>query len=413
MPLLSATPAQQSSAVIDVVILGSTGSIGTQACEVIDAHPGRFRVRALAAGGANAGVLAKQIVAYSVEVVAVARDCVAELREAVSALDASARLPQILIGPDAAAQVAGAFPGAVVLNGITGGVGLGPTLAALQAGCTLALANKESLVVGGALVKQAMTRPGQIVPVDSEHSAIAQALASGVHEKGMTSPVVTGRSEVADVILTASGGPFRGKTRADLGDVTPEQAFAHPTWDMGPVVTINSSTLMNKGLELIEAHLLFDVAPDHIVTVVHPQSIVHSGVTWMDGATTLQASPPDMRLPIALGMTWPERLVDVEKPLRWSAAQAWTFEPVDDVTFPAIMCARHAVSASATHPAVFNAANEACVDAFIHGRLNYLGIVDTVREVVEEHVGVVEPTLDDVLGAEEWARARAAERIAS
>lgn len=413
MPLLSQTPAPQTPEVIEVVILGSTGSIGTQACEVIDANPGRFRVRALAAGGANVTVLARQIVAYCVEAVAVARDCVDELRDAVAALDVSARLPQILVGPDAATEVAGAFPGAVVLNGITGGVGLGPTLAALRAGCTLALANKESLVVGGALVKQAMMRPGQIVPVDSEHSAIAQALASGVHEKGMTSPVITGCTEVNDLILTASGGPFRGKTRADLADVTPEQAFAHPTWDMGPVVTINSSTLMNKGLELIEAHLLFDVAPEHIVTVVHPQSIVHSGVTWMDGATTLQASPPDMRLPIALGMTWPERLVDVEEPLRWNAAQAWTFEPVDDATFPAIMLARHAVSASATHPAVFNAANEVCVDAFINGRLSYLGIVDTVAEVVEEHQGVTEPDLDDVLGAEEWARARAAQKIAS
>ncbi|WP_175955808.1 1-deoxy-D-xylulose-5-phosphate reductoisomerase [Schaalia sp. Marseille-Q2122] len=413
MPLHSSAPACDPVGVIDVVILGSTGSIGTQACEVIDANPGRFRVRALAAGGANVDILARQVMAYGVEVVAVARDCVTELREALSAQALSHPLPQILVGPDAATQIAGAFPGAVVLNGITGGVGLGPTLAALRAGCTLALANKESLVVGGALVKQAMTRPGQIVPVDSEHSAIAQALASGVHEKGLTAPVVTGRSEVADLILTASGGPFRGKTRADLAEVTPEQAFAHPTWDMGPVVTINSSTLMNKGLELIEAHLLFDVAPEHIVTVVHRQSIVHSGVTWMDGATTLQASPPDMRLPIALGMTWPERLVDVEEPLRWNTAQAWTFEPVDDETFPAIMLARHAVSASATHPAVLNAANEVCVDAFIHGRLNYLGIVDTVREVVEEHQGIAAPTLEDVLGAEEWARARAAERIAS
>lgn len=413
MPLLSRTPVDLSAEVIDVVILGSTGSIGTQACEVIDSNPERFRVRALAAGGANIALLARQIVTYSVEAVAVARDCVSELRDAVAALDVSARLPQIHVGPDAATEVAGAFPGAVVLNGITGGVGLGPTLAALRAGCTLALANKESLVVGGALVKQAMTRPGQIIPVDSEHSAIAQALASGVHEKGLTSPVVTGRSEVADLILTASGGPFRGKTRADLAGVTAEQALAHPTWDMGPVVTINSSTLMNKGLELIEAHLLFDVAPDHIIPVVHPQSIVHSGVTWRDGATTLQASPPDMHLPIALGMTWPERLVDVEEPLRWNAAQAWTFEPVDDDTFPAINLTRHAVSASATHPAVLNAANEVCVDAFIRGDLNYLGIVDTVRDVLEEHQGVASPNLDDVLAAEEWARARAVEKISS
>ena len=284
-------------------------------------------------------------------------------------------------------------------------------MAALGADCTLALANKESLVVGGALVKDAVRRPGQVVPVDSEHSAIAQALASGVHEKGLTSPVVTGRSEVADLILTASGGPFRGKTRAELADVTPAQAFAHPTWDMGPVVTINSSTLMNKGLELIEAHLLFDVEPEHIVPVIHPQSIVHSGVTWVDGATTLQASPPDMRLPISLGMTWPERLSEIEQPLRWDATSAWTFEPVDHETFPALNLARYAVGASATHPAVFNAANEVCVDAFVAGRLSYLGIVDTVGAIVEEHSGVAQPTLDDILGAQEWACARAEEHI--
>lgn len=268
-------------------------------------------------------------------------------------------------------------------------------------------------MVGGALVSQASRRPGQVVPVDSEHSAIAQALASGVHEKGLTSPVVSGRSEVTDLILTASGGPFRGKTRADLADVTPEQAFAHPTWDMGPVVTINSSTLMNKGLELIEAHLLFDIDADHIVPVIHPQSIVHSGVTWCDGATTLQASPPDMRLPIALGLTWPERLTEIEQPLRWNAASAWTFEPVDHQTFPAVELARYAVATSATHPAVLNAANEVCVDAFIDGKLSYLGIVDTVAAVVEQHTGVSAPTLEDVLGAEEWARARAAEVIAT
>lgn len=411
MPLSAHSSVHGESLCTDVVILGSTGSIGTQAADVIRQHPSRFRVRALAAGGANIAILAQQVVEFQPSVVAVASDCAEQLREAINAAGGDALAVEILCGADAATQVAGAFPDAVVLNGITGGVGLGPTLAALKAGSTLALANKESLVVGGALVRQAMTRPGQIVPVDSEHSAIAQALASGVHEKGMTAPLVTGRSEVADLILTASGGPFRGKTRADLADVTPEQAFAHPTWDMGPVVTINSSTLMNKGLELIEAHLLFDIDPEHIIPVIHPQSIVHSGVTWKDGATTLQASPPDMRLPIALGMTWPERLDDIEQPLRWDASSAWTFEPVDHETFPALQLARYAVASSATHPAVFNAANEVCVDAFIRGDLSYLGIVDTVATVLESHRGVSIPTLDDVLGAEDWARARAAEVI--
>lgn len=411
MPLTSESPSLCAPTCQDVVILGSTGSIGTQAADVIRQHPQRFRVRALAAGGGNLEILARQIVEFEPEVVAVARDCVAQLSEAVAAAGGAHLSPDVLCGEDAAAQVAGAFPGSVVLNGITGGVGLLPTLAALGAGCTLALANKESLVVGGALVKNALQRPGQVVPVDSEHSAIAQALASGVHEKGMTSPVITGRSEVADLILTASGGPFRGKTRADLADVTPEQAFAHPTWDMGPVVTINSSTLMNKGLELIEAHLLFDIDPEHIIPVIHPQSIVHSGVTWVDGATTLQASPPDMRLPIALGMTWPERLAQIEEPLRWTAASTWAFEPVDNETFPALDVARYAVATSATHPAVFNAANEVCVDAFVNGRLSYLGIVDTVQAVVEEHNGSTHPTLEDILDAQEWACARAEERI--
>lgn len=396
----------------DVVLLGSTGSIGTQALEVIKANPGRFRVRGLAAGGADVALLATQVIEHGVEIVALARPCGDELRDALVALvDGPLRLPEILEGPEAATRLAGAVPGSVVLNGITGGVGLEPTLAALQAGCTLAVANKESLVVGGALVRRAMTRPGQIVPVDSEHSAIAQALLSGVHEKGLTSPVLTGRSEVADLVLTASGGPFRGRRRADLRDVTATEALAHPTWSMGPVVTINSSTLVNKGLELIEAHLLFDVAPEHILTVVHPQSIIHSMVTWCDGATIAQASPPDMRLPIALGLTWPERLAEVETPLRWDLAQSWTFEPVDDLTFPAIALARDAVAASPTHPAVYNAANEVFVDAFLGGRLPYLSIVDGLQAVVEAHEGIAEPDLADVLGVQEWARARARESV--
>ena len=256
-----------------------------------------------------------------------------------------------------------------------------------------------------------MRFPGQIVPVDSEHSAIAQALASGVHERGLTSSLVSGRSEVADLVLTASGGPFRGRTRDQLRGVRAEQALAHPTWQMGPVVTINSSTLINKGLELIEAHLLFDVAPEHIIATVHPQSIVHSMVTWYDGATTLQASPPDMRLPIALGLTWPERLQDVEKPLTWVSASEWTFEPVDNETFPAINLARFAVAASATHPAVLNAANEVLVDAFIAGEVPWLAIVDTVASVVHEHEGVADPSLDDIVAAQRWADQRARELV--
>jgi len=415
---LSSAPAPVTPAAVgdplprDVVLLGSTGSIGTQALDVIDSHPGRFRVRALAAGGAHPELLADQVATHGVALVALATGSATHFLEVLAHRHpGSAPTPEVLTGADAATQVAGAFPDSVVLNGITGGVGLGPTLAALASGATLALANKESLVVGGALVRRALVRPGQVVPVDSEHSAIAQSLAAGVHERGLTSPVLSGRSEVADLVLTASGGPFRGRTRAELADVSPEQALAHPTWSMGPVVTINSSTLVNKGLELIEAHLLFDVDPAHILTTVHPQSIVHSMVTWHDGATIAQASPPDMRLPIALGLAWPERLEHIEQPLGWDADQSWTFEPVDDVTFPAVSLARAAVAASPTHPAVLNAANEVLVDAFLRGELPWLGIVDTLTEVVGAHVGITDPTLEDVLGVEEWARAHAREAV--
>ena len=410
---------KHSGGVVPVILLGSTGSIGTQAREVIDAHPGRFRVVGVSAGGSSIDVLAEQIVALAPAFVGVARDVREELDAAVRAL--GGQCPQVFVGEQASVDVVRAsveraredYPGLVpvVLNGITGGVGLSSTLAALESGARLALANKESLVVGGALVKNAMRFPGQIVPVDSEHSAIAQALASGVHERGLTSPVVSGRSEVADLVLTASGGPFRGRTREQLRGVRAEQALAHPTWQMGPVVTINSSTLINKGLELIEAHLLFDVAPEHIIATVHPQSIVHSMVTWCDGATTLQASPPDMRLPIALGLTWPERLAGGESPLMWAAASQWTFEPVDNETFPAVDLARFAVGESATHPAVLNAANEVLVDAFIAGEVPWLAIVDTVSAVVHEHEGIVDPSLDDIVAAQRWADQRARELV--
>jgi len=280
----------------------------------------------------------------------------------------------------------------------------------------LALANKESLVVGGALVRGALRRPGQVVPVDSEHSAIAQALASGRHGRGLTSPEVTGRSDVRRLVLTASGGPFRARSRAELADVTAAQALNHPTWAMGPVVTVNSSTLVNKGLELIEAHLLFDVAPDDITVVVHPQSVVHSMVEFVDGATIAQASPPDMRLPIALGLTWPARpdLSGLVTPNRWGEPAAWTFEPLDTGTFPAVDLARSAVAASATHPAVLNAANEQAVDAFLTGRLRWTDIVEVDAAVVGEHegAGTGDPALEDVLAVEAWARRRADELIA-
>ncbi len=389
------------AAVRDVVILGSTGSIGTQALDVISTRPDQFRVVGLGAGGVQVDLLAEQVRAFAPRTVAVPTStAAAALRASLAA--SGVAVPEILAGPDAASTLAAA-PCDVVLNGITGSAGLVPTLATLQAGTTLALANKESLVIGGRLVTDAAS-PGQIVAVDSEHSAFAQALRAGRAE------------EVRRLILTASGGPFRGRTRDQLTDVTPEQAMAHPTWAMGRVITINSATLVNKGLELLEAGLLYGVDLDDITVVVHPQSIVHSMVEYVDGSTIAQCSPPDMRLPIALGLTWPDRIPDVSKPCDWTQASAWTFEPLDSDAFPAVELARRVGKLGGTAPAVYNAANEECVDAFCAGRLSFTGIVDTVAAVVDQHVaeGHVRSealTLDAVLGADAWARARASELV--
>jgi 1-deoxy-D-xylulose-5-phosphate reductoisomerase len=308
------------------------------------------------------------------------------------------RIPRLLAGPHAAIDIA-RTPCDVVLNGMTGSVGLEPTLAALETGTTLALANKESLIVGGELVTGA-AKPGQLVPVDSEHSALAQALRGESID------------DVRRLLITASGGPFRGRTRGDLADVTPEQALAHPTWDMGPVVTINSATLVNKGLEVIEAHLLFDIGFDRIDVVVHPSSVVHSMVEFVDGSTMVQASPPDMKLPIALGLAWPERVPGVAEPCDWSEPTAWEFFPLDDSAFPAVRLARQAGEFGRTAPAVFNAANEVCVDAFVAGDLAFLGIVDTVGAVLEEHTSDPDVAHDDltlasVLEVDARARERA------
>jgi 1-deoxy-D-xylulose-5-phosphate reductoisomerase len=387
----------------DIVILGSTGSVGTQAIDLVRANPDRFRVVGLAAGGERPELLAAQAIELGVEVVAVAK--ASALEDVQLALYAEAQrrgfdrgefeLPKLLGGSQAAVEVA-AWPCDVVLNGMTGSVGLAPTLAALDAGRTLALANKESLIAGGPLVAE-RAKPGQIVPVDSEHSALAQCLRAG--EAG----------DVRKLILTASGGPFRGRRRADLEDVTPKQAAAHPTWDMGPVITVNSATLINKGLELIEAHWLFDIAFDAIDVVVHPQSIVHSMVEYVDGTTMAAASPPDMRLPIALALAWPERVDGAIAPIDWTQATTWTFEPLDTETFPAVGLARDAGRAGGTAPAVFNAANEEAVAAFVAGRIRFLDIVDTVAAVVAEHQPSLSNslTLKDVEAAETWARARA------
>ncbi|MEU0094410.1 1-deoxy-D-xylulose-5-phosphate reductoisomerase [Kribbella sp. NPDC006257] len=392
-----------------VVILGSTGSIGTQALELISRNRERFRVLAISGGGHRVGLLAQQALDFEVEVVAVAKATVAQDLQLAFYAEAKRRgyaqgqfrIPKIITGPDASAELAG-MACDVVLNGITGSVGLQSTLVALDAGTTLALANKESLVVGGPLVMK-RAKPGQIVPVDSEHSALAQCLRAGTMD------------EVRRLVVTASGGPFRGRTRAEMTDVTPEQAAQHPTWDMGPVITINSANLFNKGLEVIEAHLLYGLPMDRIEVVVHPQSIVHSMVEFFDGATIAQASPPDMRLPIALALGWPERIPDAAAGCDWTKASSWEFEPLDDEAFPAVQLAREAGERGGTAPAVLNAANEVCVEAFRQGRLPFLGIIDTVARIVTEHdvPSYEELSIDDVLAADAWARTRARELTAT
>jgi 1-deoxy-D-xylulose-5-phosphate reductoisomerase len=358
-----------------VIILGSTGSIGTQALEVIQRNPTRFDVVGLAAGQN--------------------RDL---------AFDQADRLglthDRVVFGASDAVSLIQSVECDVVLNGITGSVGLLPTLAALESGATLALANKESLIVGGEVVLGAKVRPDQIVPVDSEHSALAQSLMAGAHD------------EVAKLIVTASGGPLRGRSPESLASVTPEEALAHPTWDMGLVVTTNSATLVNKGLEVIEAHLLFDIPFEQIEVTVHPQSVVHSLVEFHDGSTIAQASPPDMKVPIAWGLSWPNRISDVMPGIDWSTSHTWTFEPLDEVAFPAVSLAKSAGERGGTFPAVFNAANEQAVHAFHRGEISLPGIIDTIVHTLDDHESG-EMSVEGVLEAERGAREKADAFIAS
>ncbi|WP_067698963.1 1-deoxy-D-xylulose-5-phosphate reductoisomerase [Nocardia jejuensis] len=369
------------SDVVKVLLLGSTGSIGTQALEVIAANPDRFEVVGLAARGGNPELLARQIEATGTRNVAIADEATA------------AKLGVALAGPDAATELVRRTDADVVLNALVGSLGLEPTLATLHSGRRLALANKESLVAGGSLVTRAAA-PGQIVPVDSEHSALAQCLRGGRAD------------EVAKLVLTASGGPFRGWTAEMLESVNPAEAKTHPTWSMGLMNTLNSASLVNKGLELIETHLLFGVPYDDIDVTVHPQSIVHSMVTFRDGSTLAQASPPDMRLPIGLALGWPDRVPGVAAACDFSTASTWTFEPVDNEVFPAVELARQAGKAGGCVTAVYNAANEIAVQAFLDGLIRFPDIVRTVQRAVESaDRWAAEPsTLDEVLAADTWAR---------
>jgi 1-deoxy-D-xylulose-5-phosphate reductoisomerase len=374
----------------DISILGSTGSIGVQALEVIAANPTQFRVVALAAGGSNIPLLVEQVRTFGVKVVGIEGDG-ALLRDALPGVN-------VIDGKGAAAQVA-AIPVDVVLNAITGSVGLAPTLNALGVGNKVALANKESLVAGGDLVLRA-AKPGQLIPVDSEHSALAQALRAGT------------KNEISKLILTASGGPFRN--RNDLSDVTLEEALAHPTWNMGPVVTINSATLVNKGLEIIEAHYLFDIPYSKIEAVIHPQSMIHSMVEFNDGSVIAQASPPSMKLPIALALSWPERTAGAISPIDWSTAHTWNFAPIDHARFPAIDLARRCGEIGGALPAIFNAANEEAVAAFLKGEIRFTEIIEVVDAVLQ-HLASIAPTtlsdIDDVSAIEDDARASANKNI--
>lgn len=355
------------------MILGSTGSIGTQAIDVVRRNRDRFSVRAISAGGGQPALLAQQALDLGVETVGVSRATAAEdvilHLQAEASRRGVAATPKVLAGPHATAELA-ALPCDVVLNAVAGSVGLAATVACLRAGTSLALANKESLVAGGSWVRD-MAAPGQIVPVDSEHSAMAQCLRAGR------------RDEVSRFILTASGGPFRGRTRDELATVTLQDAMAHPTWAMGTSVTLNSANLVNKGLELIEAHLLFDVPPDDIEVVVHPQSTIHSMIEYADGSTIAQASPPDMRMPIALALGWPDRVAGAQPTFDWSGSHTWTFEPLDDIAFPAVRLARQCAATGGVAPAAYNAANEQAQAAFIAGTVGYLDVVDTISATLD------------------------------
>jgi 1-deoxy-D-xylulose-5-phosphate reductoisomerase len=370
---------------LKTLVLGSTGSIGTQALEVIAANPDRFELVGLAAGGGNADLLARQRAETGVSNLAVSDERAAQAIGDVA-----------FSGPDAATRLIENTEADVVLNALVGALGLRPTLTALASGARLALANKESLIAGGPLVLAA-AQPGQIVPVDSEHSALAQCLRAGSAD------------EVAKLVLTASGGPFRGWSAAQLEHVTPEQAGAHPTWSMGPMNTLNSASLVNKGLELIEAHLLFGIPYSSIDVVVHPQSIVHSLVTFTDGSTIAQASPPDMKLPIALALGWPDRVPSAAAACDFATASTWEFEPLDDDVFPAVALARQSGETGGCMTAVYNAANEEAAEAFLAGRIGFPAIVQTIAEVLSaaDRWAAEPATVEDVLDAQRWARERA------
>ena len=392
-PSSGRTGACNNGGVKRIVILGSTGSIGTQACEVIQDNRDAFQVVGIAAGGRDPQAIITQAKEFGLQ-----PDQVAVQREDAAAQVGQALGGAVLTGEDAARQLTESQAADVVLNALVGAAGLASTIAALRSDAVLALATKESLVAGGQVVLRE-AKPGALVPVDSEHSAMAQALRAGR------------RDEVARFVLTASGGPFRGQTREQMWGVTPEQAVTHPTWSMGTMNTINSATMVNKGLELIEASLLFDVEPSLIDVTVHPQSIVHSMVTFIDGATIAQASPPSMKMPIAHALAWPGRVAGAQPSLDFTTASEWTFEPLNNEAFPAVELARQVASAGDPYPAIYNAANEVAVDAFFDGKIRFPQIVDTIDAVLDAAGSYAHTpmSVEEILEVDAQARRSAAE----
>lgn len=380
----------------DVMILGSTGSIGTQTVEVIRENPDKFNVVGLATGGNNPDLLIEQALEFGLSADQVAVRDIEGAKKVSKALGG-----YVITGDSCAPALVDAQPADLVLNALVGSSGLPATLEVLKSGATLALANKESLVAGGRTVLDA-AQPGQIVPVDSEHSAMAQCLRGEEH------------GAVSRLVLTASGGPFRGKHRDELMGVTPDEAVAHPTWSMGAMNSINSATMVNKGLELIEASLLFGIDPEDIDVTIHPQSVVHSMVTFTDGATIAQASPPSMKLPISLALNWPRRVPKAQEPLDFTQAFEWGFEPLDDDVFPAVRLARQAARLGDPFPAIYNAANECAVEAFFAGRIKFPEIVDIIGEVLDAAGEFAEAPKDvfDVMRIEARTRERVAAAIA-
>jgi 1-deoxy-D-xylulose-5-phosphate reductoisomerase len=385
---------------VTVSLAGSTGSIGTQTLEVMAAEPDRFELVALGASGRRLDEVVEQAERFQPKIVAVA--------DPAHASELASRLPavEIRVGADGLASIAAEAD--VCVNGVVGFAGMQVTLTALEAGKRLALANKESLIAGGPVVQVARLTPGaELVPVDSEHGAIHQCLRSRDPD---------GPARVAELVLTASGGPFRGRTAADLADVTVEDALAHPTWSMGPKITVDSSTLMNKGLEVIEAHELFGgpagpdgvgIGFDQIDVVVHPQSVVHSMVTYTDGSTIAQLSMPDMRLPIGYALAWPDRLGTPFGDIDWTSLSRLEFEPPDHEAFPCLGLAYAAGRSGGSAPAWLNAANEEAVAAFLEGRIRWVDISAICAAVLDRHDGEPLHTIDDVVEADARARAEA------